>query len=357
MTPAELAQLDGELTAWRDSRAASSLASAAEWRAVERDFMRHAEELPMHRRSQLAGAAVAARKAEWHLRRANVKPFGERAAACGAVAVQLTCKCCGVVDTVERRCGARLACQGCSKKFYGRMRRRMLGALAARLADEQARWKAAGSHRGRQPRPALLTLTLRHSGDLAKDRRALSAAWHRFASWWRMREGRALPYAWSVEVTPGSDGLGHVHMHAVCIIPWVDYGQLHAAWKRATLGHATHIDVQTGAKGRPNAAVTTAQAARYLAKYATKGCDPLPPELRAAWVVAQHGKRAVSTCRGWWVRDSSACVWRGRHTEPLTPAPECGAIATPWHQRPPPLQTPTASLTSSWMPAVASRSC
>ena len=94
----------------------------------------------------------------------------------------------------------------------------------------------------------------------------------------------------TIEVTPGSDAAGHVHAHVVMWLPWVDYRELAREWSRATDG-SDQVDV-AGADARG--------AARYIAKYLSKGLGVLPPRLAASWYEASYGRRRYSASRRWW---------------------------------------------------------
>jgi hypothetical protein len=158
----------------------------------------------------------------------------------------------------------------------------------------------------------MLTLTMAHSGDVVADRRLFSKAWHRWRAWYRTTFGKNLSYAWTVEYTPGTDGKGHVHMHVVTMLPWVNLDDFRASWARATGGQGRRIHVATKTRG-------VKAAAKYLAKYATKGVFLLDVEHQARWIRAQDGMRAMSTSRGFYVADPATArcaVTRGPHEWP-----------------------------------------
>lgn len=159
----------------------------------------------------------------------------------------------------------------------------------------------------------MLTLTLRHSGDLGVDFRALQCAWVRLRAWFAKRGFRGLDFARVLQVTP-SDG-GHVHYHVVAGLPPVCYRWLGDAWRAAT-GDADgqQVDVQRGRGRDPSS------AAAYVASYATKGGE-LDAGLRARWIVATYGRRVISTSRGL------------LGPVPRAPCPECEAPALQWLRR------------------------
>jgi len=149
----------------------------------------------------------------------------------------------------------------------------------------------------RAPKLVLLTLTIRHSGDVTLDRARIAEAWVRWRAWLWRRLG-APPFARVWEFTDGRDGKGHVHLHIATVWPWVDFSELHAAWSRATRGEGTHVDVGTGPKrAKHSAPLSSKTVAAYLAKYATKGSVSENPALLCAWVRASTGRRKVTTSR------------------------------------------------------------
>lgn len=144
----------------------------------------------------------------------------------------------------------------------------------------------------------MMTLTVRHSGDVSADRERIAAGWRRLRSWLHHQQGsNAFMLVW--EITPGADGAGHVHAHVLMPMVWLDYGELRAAWARATDGHGERIHVAQGRYGRHGAG----GAAAYLAKYASKGCVALrdAPEIAARWYEATYARRWSSTSVRWWL--------------------------------------------------------
>lgn len=205
-----------------------------------------------------------------------------------------------------RKCGATMVCHECSSSRWTKVRNKLARALTGHLAVKVEAWRRRGRPGGQEPRLAMLTLTLKHSGDVSADREHLSLSWHRWRAAWRERTGENLAYAWSVEYTPGQDGLGHVHMHVTTIMPWVDLREekgkpspFRASWIRATGGQGTRIHVSSKTRG-------VRDAAKYLAKYATKGTKGLTVEHAAMWMRAQHGKRACSTSRHFFAPDPAS---------------------------------------------------
>lgn len=172
---------------------------------------------------------------------------------------------------------------------------------------ERERWARNGA-RGLRPRFYLLTLTLAHSGSIVADRARLGAAWRRLyqhanaRAWWST-------YAGAYEVTPGTDGLGHVHMHVVLLSSWVPYRELHDAWRSALRLRADEphvLDIRQRLEdGR---SVADVDAASYVSKYVTKGVQPgeFTGQKAGELLVAFRGKRKVTTSSGFW-RPTTRC--------------------------------------------------
>lgn len=151
----------------------------------------------------------------------------------------------------------------------------------------------------------LLTLTLRHSGDVAVDRAALAKGWRAFYKRLNERVGR-FEYIGVWEVTRGEDGLGHVHAHVVASWPWLDWGGLAELW-RAACPESTRISFR--ASRNDGQATSPKSAARYLSKYVSKGVqtDDFSPELRADVLAATYNTRWLFSSRHVWVAFVPSC--------------------------------------------------
>lgn len=234
------------------------------------------------------------RLADWHECRATTlaEPWAERVEGCGQRShVSAWCSTCGTVHTIPVGCGQGHWCEVCSNRRRSRVRKRVLPAIAAAERRELARWSRSTRGRGTRPGVRLITLTVRHSGDATRDRDTITKGWARLRAWMHHRIG-ARPYVLTWEVTDGDDS-AHVHAHAVVVWPWVDVQDLAAAWVDATKGAA---DPQ----GFDMKSSTSADASRYAAKYATKGCDPrsVSRDTWVAWVKASASRRSYTTSRG-----------------------------------------------------------
>ncbi len=127
----------------------------------------------------------------------------------------------------------------------------------------------------------------------------LQVAHEKLRKWLWRRIGR-YPYFASWEVTRGSDGRGHPHIHIIAWWPFVDYKDMIAEFKLATYGRGSVYfeEIEGGAD----------DVAKYVAKYATKGFSPdnqgaFPAELAAQVADTFYQRRMYSASRGFWVRD------------------------------------------------------
>lgn len=263
----------------------------------------------------------------WHMRRAASlgRSLAGRVAGCGAQSLKVRCAC-GPRD-VPVSCGVRLLCPACKRKTYKRLRAKLVRALAARVEASERAWIRDGRPRGRRRAPTLLTLTTRHSGDVAADRETITRAWVRLRAWAHKRIGK-FDYAMVWEVTQGEDGAGHVHAHVAALWPWIDFADVHDEWVRATDGRSSNIDIRT-TRARTGAK-SAQQAARYLSKYASKGVQlgDFAPILAAGVLDALWQRRIASTSRGFWL-PREACCRACRSRWVIVQRPEAAPRAAP----------------------------
>ena len=210
-----------------------------------------------------------------------------RVAMCADRKLPVKCGCA----TFQLRvgCRQRWICAHCRNRACIRLRRRLSQAAKARTAaaTKRERW-------------VLLTLTVRHSGDVALDRHRLAEGWRRLRQWLHKRMGR-FAYALAWEFTTGDDGRGHVHAHVMALWPWIDWSDVAAQWVRATDGHSTRIDIRAGKKGAKG-------AANYVSKYLSKGVDlSMDPVLCARVLAAFYCKRTISTSQDFYVPEPKEC--------------------------------------------------
>lgn len=225
-------------------------------------------------------------------------PLTPRLQRCGTTMFAVRCGAPGKAPVlVARGCRQWWVCRGCRRRRSNSLRRRITDGLDRAWRDATA----GGVRRGLR----LLTLTVRHSGDLDGDRRALADGWRGFYK--RLREWlcprpttrgvpRArCPYVAVWEVTPGRDGLGHPHLHVAVVWPrWLDYGRVRSLWL-ASCPNSERISIVGGSNG-------TAGCANYLAKYISKGVElsGFSDELRASVLASFYNAHLVLTSHRFW---------------------------------------------------------
>jgi hypothetical protein len=208
-------------------------------------------------------------------------PRKARVDACGEQTIIVACGCGQVAQAVG--CRQRWLCKECRRKWCRRLRGKLHRAC-----------KMWSRGRGRD-RWHLVTLTVEHSGNIAADRERIVRGWARLRAWYRKREQRSFPYALVWEATPGADGCGHVHAHAIVLWPRFDWSLLAAEWSRATGAKYSRIGVEVAKRGPGG-------AAEYVTKYASKGVElgDFPPVLAGTVLGAFYCKRTVSSSRRFW---------------------------------------------------------
>lgn len=255
-----------------------------------------------------AVVAAAAERAERRRRyaasrvRSLAGELGPRAAACGAGERWIRCGCeGGAARPVPDECRQRAVCASCRKIYARRMRRRVLEAVP--------RWVASMRRERRAPRVRMLTLTVRHSGDLRADRAELVRGWTGLRKQLHRWFGEALPFVLVWETTPGADGLGHEHAHVIVIggPSWWNYAAIARTWRKVC-PRSTNIDIQVaGSRGGSPAHV----AAMYVSKYVTKGAEiggaRWSDELVAQTIAAHYNQRMISTSVRFWVPPVPVC--------------------------------------------------
>lgn len=284
---------------------------------------------------------VALRSAEWaeHRARALALPRSDIAAACGQRWRQTICAC-GVRE-VKVGCDQPQLCGRCRKRHSTKWRKKIVAGMDRALRNERATWDMTPNHRRRGMRPGiyLITLTAPHSGDLETDRKRMGKSVRKLqkhasaAGWWRT-------YALTWEATAGVRGDGHMHAHLAVVSSWVPYTAKQAShydadlwtprrkgerrkiaarglwevWERCMPG-ARVLDVQAPRRGKDGSLA----AGHYLAKYVTKGIDPV--EFTGAkageLLVAFRSRRKVTTSRSFWVVADTRCACCGEWVRSL----------------------------------------
>ncbi len=217
-------------------------------------------------------------------------PPSERAAQCGTRTRVVKCGC--KLLALKIGCNQRWLCDECRRTYYKRVSRRLL--RATKMHSRREAQRRARHPRARKRFWVLLRLSVRHSGDIALDRRRCVDGWRKLRQWLHKRMG-AFPFAQTWECTEGSDGRGHYHAHVIALWPYIDWSEVNAEWQRATGGHSVSLDIQVAKKGAFGAAI-------YAAKYASKGstvCE-FSPSLGARVAVANYNKRLVNASHRFW---------------------------------------------------------
>lgn len=314
----------------------------------------------------------------WYEGRARALERGVEHAVgqCRQRRVLLACSACRGECAHETRkevdvfCGHRL-CGECSRRFYGQTRKRMVRAAMARMRDAAREpfrkprvepCDACGKVHPRHPRVErhgrrkvyvhgnsrcqLWTLSVSHRATASETRGLIVQGWVRLRSWLQKLLGRSLPFALAWEHTDGDDGRPHVHAHVLIVAPPLCWRVLSEEWQRATDGYGGGIG--HARKGTdPRRGIVSAQAAaRYMAKYASKGSadDAGSPVLAAEVFAASYMQRRVSTSRAWWVREPwrhTPCCGSTWALVAIAPGP-CGGYGAVDGQVAPPRTPPRA---------------
>jgi hypothetical protein len=289
-----------------------------------------------------------------------------RARATSMSRVDVVGACRGRWRAVKCGCGTReipvgcdqpMLCGWCRARHFKAWRRRIVRAMGPHLKAAVAEWSVRG-RRGPRPGIFLITLTGPHSGDFVDDRKAMGNAWrelskrasyggyHHNGKWFDEKWWGHHALVW--EATPGTEGDGHLHGHVAVISQWVPYAELHAAWSLAMPG-AVVVDVVSPAdhaarmKARGQKANGASDAAKYLAKYVTKGIETAELTGRKAGelLVAFRNKRKVTTSRHFWrpaqARDESCKTCGECHRSVGSPISlqehVPGAVLSAWAER------------------------
>lgn len=267
----------------------------------------------LERRGIDRAAAGELASAQWALSRARGlrAELAPRLERCATRARILRCRC--GVRPVWYRCGSWAACDRCRERRARRTSARITAGLEAALARAREEWRRVGCPRDARPRLYLLTLTVRHRSTVEATLATLERSWR---AWYKRAaaEGWILAYASVLEVTPGRDGQGHPHLHVAAVAPYLPFGALRAAWRRATGDADAQLDAAR--KRRDKGPSTPRSAARYLAKYAAKGVEigGMSSTLAGRTLAMLWSRRTIRSSRAFWV------VWE------RPPCPCCGVL-------------------------------
>lgn len=188
----------------------------------------------------------------WHSdRAAAVETTFERANTCNTEP-RGTVRCeCGHGIEVRKECGNHWVCDRCRGKRKTRYRKKFRAARAATLADLQRAKLAFGQGSRAFFAERFLTLTMPRAHGTEQGCKVIRDAWRLF--WKRVRAALVRHYAGHlskraqreykalircvrvIEVAEGSDGTGHVHIHAWFVAPFIRAEVLRAMWGTALL--------------------------------------------------------------------------------------------------------------------------
>jgi len=235
-----------------------------------------------------AATAKGETRVVYALRRADAlsRPYVRKLARCSKRGVRVKCGCKGWRGVRAYTCRQHMLCETCQVARARRLGRRIREGLEAAFASRP------------HEKLVLLTLTVRHSGSVDEDRDALARGWRAFYKRLNAAYGR-FPYVGVWEVTPGTDGTGHVHAHVAVIWPWRDWGECREMWLQSCPESERITFV---ARRRDGLDSSPRSVAKYLSKYLSKGLQTaeFSPELRTRVVAMMYGQRSVFTSRRFW---------------------------------------------------------
>lgn len=299
---------------WTGVRMSSWLDSVAERTAQFREararrFERRAAEREAELRAEGDSESMARDGARWHRQRARgERERPERVEACGAAEIELECASCGCRRNRPARCRSALLCVGCRAAVGVEKRVRFLAARAAHL-DEHGHLTSTtrGRHRWAEK---LLTLTAPHlvddtvPGRIARVLDGFPFFLRQFNDWLRERHAdRSSAWMRIYEWTPGSDGLGHPHVHVWLFCPYLPKDVIDTWW-RSALNATNTIVLPASAPLITDIRSSEGKGhvAQELIKYLIKDIDAcgrkLPPELYALVYEAFSDRRVTQSSRG-----------------------------------------------------------
>jgi hypothetical protein len=235
----------------------------------------------------------------------------ERAETCQQSSIRRTeCHACGNVDEHPVSCGLGLLCHPCRQRIAAKRRQ----SLEASQHVVRGRATNLGLMRHNRYGGAwgerMMTLTLpRDPKRGIKDRVDLvRRAWARMRralrTWWKklyQREHREIRWSAHLEWTPGSDGLGHPHIHCWIFGPWVDQHQAWRMWQDSLWRSGLSLDIVDTAIRPDLRKFEPGTGLAELIKYTVKDLTAdgrLPPELWAEVYEALDGQRQAFASRG-----------------------------------------------------------
>jgi len=249
-----------------------------------------------------------------------------RLVECGVEPLAIVCGC-GPVPA-RKTCRQWWLCADCRAKRTPSLTRDIRNGLKHALDNEVKEWGRNGG-RGQAPQIFLLTLTQQHSGDLGVDQGAIAEGWRGLYK--RLNEDNGkFPYVGVWEVTKGTDGKGHVHMHVAVVWRYRDWKRIRAQWETAC-PTSMYLDIKKRRKDGKDSSPSS--VAKYLGKYLSKGADvgAFTPVLRAEVSAAFYNKHSVLTSKGFWRRLTKCCQKCMERYRLSTEDP----VIEVWHRVPP----------------------
>jgi hypothetical protein len=276
---------------------ATSVGSSVAGRATV-DYYTWLEAMAPERQRWAERCKSAATEPQLEYARRRVRRLGEEyeRGGCESRGVAVKCGCPRWRGVRWYACRQHLVCARCRIARSKRLTAKIATSIGRRFAES--------------PRGTLIvmmTVSVAHSGDVAEDRRELALSWERFRKSFHERWG-AFAFVGTFEVTPGRDGLGHVHAHMLCLWPRGKPGSGTAGdwrlerelWLQAS---PTSRRVDFSASNSPR------EAAGYVAKYVAKGVSSAEFDtvLAAKVCAGMYGKRWLLSSRRFFVSYSPVC--------------------------------------------------
>jgi len=249
---------------------------------------------------------------------------------CGKTAFPIACGCSSSRAWGHYSCRQWFLCRACRVLRKRKIAGKVEVALEQRVADERARAAHGAFGYGgfrSKVQIVLVTLSVKHSGDIAGDRARISEGWRNIRKRYHEEWGR-FPSVLVWEVTPGDDLLGHVHAHVACVWPWRDWKRIGRWWYSAThdgrdpgAGERTsRINFSMGYREKlqprntPKKPASPRSMARYLAKYIGKGVDSsdFDAMLTARVSACFYGQRSIVTSHRFWLPRVKECPCCGQ---------------------------------------------
>lgn len=227
--------------------------------------------------------------------------IGPRLEQCGQESLPVVCGC-GPVGA-KKTCRQWWLCASCRVRRSPQLGADIRKGLEVALAEETAAWGREGG-RGMAPAIRLITLTAAHTGDLVHDHAVIAEGWRKLYK--RMNEDdEKFPYVGVWEVTPGTDGLGHVHLHLAVVWRYRDFWRIRAQWETACPS-SRYLDIK---ERKDKKASSPASVGKYLGKYLSKGADVngFNATLRAEVSAAFYNQRSVISSLGFKQKKYKAC--------------------------------------------------